>query len=89
MIKDLEIKTSMVFNLDFANNTILSCFFFFFLIIDLYFLFTAVIEQIINHTAELATPVGIPTEEAKAEIETDPVPSEAKISKCLILFKAV
>ena len=33
-IKALEIKTSMLFNLDFANNTILSCFFFFFLIID-------------------------------------------------------
>ena len=33
-IKTLEIKTSMLFNLDFANNTILSCFFFFFLITD-------------------------------------------------------
>ena len=33
-IKALEIKISILFNLDFANNTILSCFFFF-LIIDL------------------------------------------------------
>ena len=43
--KALEIKTSMLLNLDFANNTILPCFFFFFLIIDLYFLIPAVITQ--------------------------------------------
>ena len=36
-IKALEIKMSILFNLDFANNTIL-CFFLFFLIIDLSFL---------------------------------------------------
>ena len=29
-VRTSEIKTSMLFNLDFANNTILSCFFFFF-----------------------------------------------------------
>ena len=34
-IKTLETKIPMLFNLDFANNTILSCFFLFFLIIDL------------------------------------------------------
>ena len=33
-IKALEVMTSMVFNLVFANNAILSCFFLFFLIID-------------------------------------------------------
>ena len=37
-IKALDIKTSMVFNLAFANNTIFSRFFFFLLIIDSYFL---------------------------------------------------
>ena len=42
-IKALKIKTSVLFNLDFANNTILSCFFLFFLIIELYFLIPAVI----------------------------------------------
>ena len=47
-IKALEIKTSMLFNLNLANNTILSCFFFFFLIIDLYFLIPAVIAQVPN-----------------------------------------
>ena len=36
-IKTLEIKTSKLFDVDFANNTILSSFFFSFLIIDLYF----------------------------------------------------
>ena len=44
-IKSLEIKTFMLFNLDFANNTFLSCLFFFFLIIDLYFLIAEVIVQ--------------------------------------------
>ena len=48
-IKALEIKTSLQFNLDFANNTILLCLFFFFLIIiNLYFLIPAVIAQTIN-----------------------------------------
>ena len=59
----------MLFNLDFANNTILSCFFFlfFFLIIVLYFLI-----------------LGIPTKEAKAEMETHPVIKEIAISQCSI-----
>ena len=65
MIKALEIKTSMLFNIDFPDNTILSYFFFFFLIIDLYFLIAAIIAQIF---AELVIPIGIPTKEAKAEI---------------------
>ena len=42
----LEIKTSILFNLVFASGTILSCFFFFFSIIALHFLTTAVIAQI-------------------------------------------
>ena len=74
----------MLFNLDFANNTILSCFFFFFLIIDLYFLIPAVITQIFNPIVELAIPIGIPTKEAKAEMETHPVIVEPKIRKCSI-----
>ena len=59
----------MLFNLDFANNTILLCFFFFFLIIDLYFLIPAAIAQIFNPIAELVISIGIPSKEAKAEIE--------------------
>ena len=51
-MKALEIKTSMLFNLDFANNTILSCFLFFFLIIDLYLLIPAGIALIFNSIAE-------------------------------------
>ena len=46
---------------------ILSCFFYF-LVIDLYFLIAAVIAQIFNPTVELVIPVEIPTKEAKAEI---------------------
>ena len=63
----------MVLDSVFANNTILSPFFFFFLMIDLYFLILAVIAQIFYPTAELAIPIGIPANEAKAEIETHPV----------------
>ena len=74
----------MLFNLDFANNTILSCFFFFFLNIDLYFIILAVIAHIFNPIVELAIPIGIPTKEEKAEMETHPVVVEAKIRKCSI-----
>ena len=51
----------MLFSLDFANNTILSCFLLLFLIIDSYFLIPAVITQIFNAIVELAVPVEIPT----------------------------
>ena len=87
MIKATEIKTSMLFNLDFANNTILLCFFFFFLIIDLYFLIAAVIAQIFDPIAELVIPIAIPTKEAKAKIEVHPVIVEPKIRKCSIYFR--
>ena len=59
-IKALDIKTSSLLNLVFASNTILSCLFFFFLIIDLYFLITVVIAQFFNSTAEFVMPAGIP-----------------------------
>ena len=72
----------MLFDLDFANNTILSCFFF--LIIDSYFLIPAAISQIFNPIAELIFSIGIPSNEAKAEIEIHPVIVEAKIRKCSI-----
>ena len=55
----LETKTSMLFNLDFADNTILSCLFFFSLIINSYFLIPEVIAQIFNPIAEFMIPVGI------------------------------
>ena len=71
----------MVVYLDFANNTISSSFFFFSLLIDFYFLIPEVIAKIFNPTTELAMPIGIPTKEAKVEIETHPVTVEAKISK--------
>ena len=77
-IKALEIKTSMLFNLSFANYIILLYFVFFFLIIiDLYFLLPAATAKIINPIAELVIPIGIPTNEAKAEMETHPVIAEA------------
>ena len=72
-IKTLEIKTSMVFNLVFPINTILSCFFFFFLNNWLTLLIAVVNAQIYNPTVELIMPIGMPTNEAKAEIETHPL----------------
>ena len=59
-------------------------FFSFFLIINLYFLYPAVIAQIFNPIAELVIPIGIPNKETKAEIEIHPVTAEAKIRKCPI-----
>ena len=72
----------MLFHLDFANNTILSCFFF--LIIDLYSLIPAAIVQIFNPIAGLVIPIGIQSKEAKTEIEIDPTIVKAKIRKCSI-----
>ena len=56
-------------------------FFFFFLIIDLYFLISTVIAQIFNPIAELVIPIRIPTTEAKAEMKIHPVIVEITISK--------
>ena len=56
-------------------------FFLFLLTIDLYFLIPPVVTQISTVVVKLAIPTGIPTREVKAENETIPVTSEAKISK--------
>ena len=81
-MKALEIKTHILFNLDFANNTIFSIFFIFFLIIDLYLLISAVIPEIFKLIAEPVIPIGIPTKETKVEMETHPVTVEIiEISK--------
>ena len=71
----------MLLNLDFANDTVFLCFFFFFLIIALNFLIPVVIAQIFNPIAELIIPIGIPTKKAKGEMETHPVIVEIAISK--------
>ena len=54
---------------------------FLFLFIDLYFSIPAVIAQIFNPIAELVTPIGTPTKEAKAEMETHPL---TVYNKCVI-----
>ena len=78
----LEYKTSVLFNLDFANNTTLLEFLFYF--IDFYLLIAAVIAQIFNQVTELIIPLGIPTKEANAEMETHIVIVEPKIRNCSI-----
>ena len=72
----------MLFNLDFANNTILLCFFF--LIIALYVLIPVDIAEIFLPTGEPVIPIGISSKEAKAVIEIHPVIVKAKIRKCSI-----
>ena len=67
--KNFEIRMLIVFNLCFPINTILSCVFFFFFIIDSYFLIPAVIAHMFIPTLDLVIP-GISTNEANAEIET-------------------
>ena len=69
----------MLFNLDFANSTILSGFFFFLLIINLYLLNPEV--PFFNPIVELVIPMEMPSKEAKAEIEIHPITVEAKIRK--------
>ena len=87
-VKTLEINTSVLYNLVFANNAILSCYFFF-LIFDSYFLLATVIVKIFNLIAELVIPIGIASKEAKAGIETHSVIAEVKIRNFSIYFKIV
>ena len=58
----------MLFNLVFANNTISTWFFFFFLIIDLYVLIPAVIAQSFNPIVELIISAGMPTKKEKQKL---------------------
>ena len=74
----------MLFNLDFASNTILSFFLFFFLIIDLYVVILGVIALIFNPNAELLIPIGTTSKKTKAEIEINSVTVEAKMRECSI-----
>ena len=71
----------MLFSLDFHNNTMLSWFFFFFLVIDVNFLIPAAIEQIFNPITELVITVRIPSKEVKADIDIQLVIVEAKVGK--------
>ena len=43
--------------------------------------------EIVIVITEIAIPTGIPTKEARAEIEAHPVTVEERISKCSIQFK--
>ena len=61
-------------------------FFSFVLMTDFYFLIPAVITQSFNPTTALAIPTRIPTNEAKAEIETYPVNVVLKLKTFLRNF---
>ena len=60
--------SNLLTTLLFANNTILS-----YLIICLYFLIPAVVEQTFNPNVEFVIPTGIPVKKTKAEMEVHPV----------------
>ena len=62
--------TSIVFNLSFPINTILSCCLFFFFIIGLYFLIPVIIAEMFIPIAELEMAAGTQNNEANAEIQT-------------------
>ena len=79
----------MLFKLAFINNIILSCFFFFFWLIDLHFLIASVISQIYDATVEFVIPIGIQTKEAKAETKMDPVTADTEIKKYSTYFRVV
>ena len=74
----------MVSILLFANDNILSCHFFLFLIIDLYFLIPAVITQAFNPIAELIIFIGIPIKETKTEMEKHPVTVKTNINMIIL-----
>ena len=86
-------SNSILFNLVFPIDNILSCFFFFSWLLSCIFYF---LNYWLNYwlnlffflifivTAELTIPTGMPTKNAKAENEAHPVTLEAKISKCPI-----
>ena len=73
----------MLFNLVFVNNTVLPCFFMFFLIIDLCFLIAAVIAQNFNPITGIVIPITIQVKNQK-QLETHSVTAEAKTRKCSI-----
>ena len=75
-IKALETRASIVSNIVFPSNTILSSSFLFFLIIDLYFLIPVVITQSFFVAPELVIPAGIPTNEENGKILTQAVTVE-------------
>ena len=72
----------MLFNLVFVISTVFSCFYFFFLIIDKYFLISAVIAPNFNPISEIVISLKIRSKEAKTEMEIHPVTAKAKIRKC-------
>ena len=63
--------------------------FFFFVMIDLYFLIPVVIAQNFNPTAELVMATGTATNEANAKTEIEPLTAEVKIRQSWKYFKAL
>ena len=57
---------------------------FLFLITDSYFLIPPVIGQVFIFTADLVIFIGMPTKEAKEDIEAHPLTAKSKITKCSI-----
>ena len=63
----------------FTSNAISLYFFFFFLIVDLYFLILATFRKIFNPVVELSIPLESSTKEVKAEKEIHTVTAKTKV----------
>ena len=82
-IKALQNRTSIIFNLSFLNSTILSCFFFFLLMVDLYFLIPEMFAQMFYPTTELVIQTETQINGVNTETETQSVTTEARTNRCL------
>ena len=72
----------MLFNLDFANNTIYyHVFSSFSWLLSYTFQFLHLLHNFFYHIAERIIPMAMPSKEGRAEIETNPVNEEVKIRK--------
>ena len=76
-----RIKTSIVFNLTLANNTILL---FLPLFLDNWLILLNSCSDCtyLHPTQEMVIPTGMPANEAKAEVRTQPLTAEIKRAKC-------
>ena len=73
LISAWDTKVSMLLSLLLANIRILSCFFFFFLVIFSNFLTIPVVREKIKVKLALAIPTGAPTILVNEQIDTPPV----------------
>ena len=80
LLRTQKLEIQQLLTYFFPNYTILSFFFLFSFIIDLYFLIPAVTAQILNSTAKRVMPIETETNESNAESEPKVVNVKAEIA---------